>query len=238
MSDTRTALTAIGQLPDGEIDIAGAALQLARVDAPDADWQAAGEHLSEIARGAVAQAAEFETPRLSMRAAALRRLLVATHGYTGDAETYDDLANANLIHVIQRRRGLPVALGVIWLHAANAAGWDAHGLDFPGHFLIGLAGTKEQLVLDPFAGGNVLSAQHLRTLIKQVEGESAELRPGMLRPMTHRAVLLRLQNNIRSRHLQAGRLKDALACTDTMLAIAPDDERLQRDSTELRSRLN
>ena len=54
MIDPRAALEAIGLLPDTEIDIAGAALQLARVDAPDADWQAARAQLSEIARDAAA----------------------------------------------------------------------------------------------------------------------------------------------------------------------------------------
>ena len=53
MTDPSLALDAIGQLPDAEIDIADAALQLARVDAPDADWRAARAHLSELAREAV-----------------------------------------------------------------------------------------------------------------------------------------------------------------------------------------
>ena len=48
MSDPRAALEAIGVLPDTEIDIGDAALQLARVDAPDADWQAARAHLSDL----------------------------------------------------------------------------------------------------------------------------------------------------------------------------------------------
>ena len=50
MSDPRAALEAIGVLPDTEIDIGDAALQLARVDAPDADWQMARAHLSDLAR--------------------------------------------------------------------------------------------------------------------------------------------------------------------------------------------
>ena len=53
MTNPRTALEAIGQLPDGEIDIADAALQLARIDAPEADWEGARAHLSELARAAV-----------------------------------------------------------------------------------------------------------------------------------------------------------------------------------------
>ena len=58
MTEPRAALTAIGQLADAEIDIGNAALQLARVDAPDADWQAAARHLSDLAHGAVKRAAD------------------------------------------------------------------------------------------------------------------------------------------------------------------------------------
>ena len=121
MSDPRAALDAIGVLPDTEIDIGDAALQLARVDAPDADWQAARGHLSELARDAVELADTIGTNDLSTRAEALAGLIVGRYAYSGDAETYDDLANANLISVIRRRKGLPVALGIIWLHTARAA---------------------------------------------------------------------------------------------------------------------
>src|SRR5271166_5399365 len=106
MSDPRAALEAIGVLPDTEIDIGDAALQLARVDAPDADWQAARAHLSNLARDAVALASTIDTGDLTMRAEALAGLIAGRYGYAGDAETYDDWANANLIRVIERRKGL------------------------------------------------------------------------------------------------------------------------------------
>jgi regulator of sirC expression with transglutaminase-like and TPR domain len=225
-------------LPDTEIDVAGAALQLARVDAPGADWQRAGEHLSEIARAAVRIADRVASDDLPAQAAALRDLLAERYGYAGDAETYDDLANANLIRVIERRRGLPVALGIIWLHAARAAGWGAHGLDFPGHFLIALTGARTQAVLDVFADGRTLEAPDLRALVKRIEGPGAELRPGMLAPMRARAVLLRLQNNIRQRRLRASDLEGALACAEDMLRIAPDEAPLWRDTALLHQRLD
>ena len=78
MPDPRAALEAIGLLPDTEIDIAGAALQLARVDAPDADWEAARAHLSEIARDAVALSGAVN---LAEKADALSDLLASRHGY-------------------------------------------------------------------------------------------------------------------------------------------------------------
>jgi len=238
MTDPREALDAIGKLPDVEIDIADAALQLARVDAPDADWLAARAHLSEIARRAVAVAAGLQADDLPTRALALSSLLGGRYGYTGDADTYDDLANANLIRVIERRRGLPVALGIIWLHAARAAGWGGHGVDFPAHFLVALEGKATQAILDVFHGGTPLSARDLRILLKRVEGEKAELRPGLLRPMSARRVLLRLQNNIMTRRLQAGDLQGGLTCVEDMLRIAPDHAELWRQAAAMNQRLD
>jgi regulator of sirC expression with transglutaminase-like and TPR domain len=238
MSDARAALEAIGVLPDTEIDIGDAALQLARVDAPDADWHAARAHLSDMARDAVEIAKTIGTNDLSMRAEALAGLIAGRYGYAGDAETYDDLANANMIRVTERRRGLPVALGIIWLHVARAAGWGAHGVDFPAHFLIALEGKGTQAVIDMFAGGVTLDARDLRVLLKRVEGEKAELRPGLLRPMNARRVLLRLQNNITSRRLQAGDLSGALTCTEDMLRIAPDHAELWRQAAVMNQRLD
>jgi len=237
MTDPRAALAAIRQLADSEIDIGNAALQLARVDAPDADWKAAARHLSDLAQGAVRRAVLMDREDLSARAAALSDLLTREFGYAGDVETYDDPANANLIRVTERRRGLPVALGVIWLHAARAAGWGSHGVDFPAHFLVALEGYKTQIVVDVFNGGQVMSARELRALLKRVEGEKAELRPGLLQPMSTRRVLLRLQNNILTRRLEAGDLRGGLRCTQDMLLIAPEQAELWRQAGIMNQRL-
>jgi regulator of sirC expression with transglutaminase-like and TPR domain len=237
MTEPRAALAAIGQLVDSEIDIGNAALQLARVDAPDADWQAAARHLSDLAQGAVKRAAAMEKEDLPARATALADVLAGEFGYSGDLDTYDDLANANLIRVTERRRGLPVALGVIWLHAARAAGWGSHGVDFPAHFLVALEGHKTQVVIDVFNGGQIVSARELRALLKRVEGEKAELRPGLLQPMSTRRVLLRLQNNILTRRLEAGDLRGGLRCTEDMLLIAPDQAELWRQAGIMNQRL-
>jgi regulator of sirC expression with transglutaminase-like and TPR domain len=120
--EARAALDAAGQLPDGELDLAAVALQFARIDAPEADWRAAAGELSLIARRAVeAAAADPAADRgdATRRASVLAALMHGELGFLGDAETYEDTANANLIQVLVRRRGLPVALGILWLHAAR-----------------------------------------------------------------------------------------------------------------------
>ena len=240
-AEARAALDAAGQLPDAELDIAAVALQLARVDAPHADWRAAAAELSTIAREAVAMAVsdpQADAGDVERRRAAMAALLHDRLGFTGDADTYEDMANANLIRVMERRKGLPVALGLLWLHAAEAAGWSAQGVDFPGHFLIGFEHPKGVALVDVFAGGTALAAPDLRALIKRVEGPRAELRPGLVVPMTKRAVLLRLQNNIKLRRLRAGDIEGALACTQDMLRVAPDHAGLWREAGLMLQRLD
>jgi regulator of sirC expression with transglutaminase-like and TPR domain len=238
--EARAAIAAAGILPDHEIDLAAVALQFARIDQPEADWRLAAEALSALTREVVEVALANPVAAagdLAQRALTLSAVIHDQGGFEGDAENYDDPANANLIRVLERKRGLPVALGILWLHVAEAAGWGAHGVDFPGHFLVALEGGRNQMVLDVFHGGLPLGAPELRQLIKQVEGEKAELRPGLLVAMDKRAVLLRLQNNIKLRRLRAGNLPGALACTEDMLRLAPGHAVLWREAGLMNQRL-
>ena len=241
LAEARAAITAAGTLPDHEIDLAAVALQFARIDRPEADWRAANQALSALARAAVQAAIgnpRAEAGDLMQRAQALAGVIHEQAGFDGDSERYDDLANANLIEVLHRRRGLPVALGILWLHAAEAAGWGAHGVDFPGHFLVALEGGRGQAVVDVFHGGAPLGAPELRHLLKRMEGDKAELRPGLLVAMSRRGVLLRLQNNIKLRRLRAGDMPGALVCTEDMLRLAPDHGPMWREAGLMNQRLD
>ncbi|WP_149537059.1 SirB1 family protein [Siccirubricoccus phaeus] len=240
-AEARAALEAAGTLPDAELDLGAVALQLARIDAPEADWRGAAAQLTSLAQAAVAAATadqEADAGDAERRRAALAEVIHARFGFAGDSRNYEDLANANLIRVVERKLGLPVALGIIWLHAAEAAGWAAHGIDFPGHFLLAIEGRSGQAIVDVFDGGTGLSAPDLRILIKRIEGERAELRPGLLRPMDKRQVLLRLQNNIKLRRLRSGDMAGALACTEDMLRLAPDAVVLWREAGLMNQRLD
>lgn len=252
MVEPGEALAAIGMLPDVEIDPGPAAIQLARLDAAGSGWNAASEHLSVLARDAVAVGAIMSGRSQEARIGALAGLIHAHHGYRGDVEHYDDLDNANLIKVIERRRGLPVALGVLWLHCIRAAGWDGHGIDFPGHFLVALvAGSdraegrgdpvssarhsrqQKRMLIDPFGNGASVGSVQLLSMLPQNGGEEIPLQPGMTRAMATRDVLLRLQRNLVQRRLLAGDLKAALRSLEGMLLIAPDVMSSWLDAAEL-----
>ena len=238
-ADTReeaeSILTRIGALPDAQIDLAEGALALAALDRPQVPLARYRAHLCELAEEVGAEAVGAE--RGVERAAALARVLFERHGYDGDRLSYDDLQNANLMRVIDRRRGLPVALGVLMIHAARAQGWDMVGLSFPAHFLVRLESGGDRLILDPFGRGRILDSAELRELLKEVAGEGAELKPGHYEPAANRSVLLRLQNNIKTRLIKEQKLKAAGRTVMRMLLFAPEEAQLWREAGMIEAHL-
>jgi regulator of sirC expression with transglutaminase-like and TPR domain len=170
--------------------------------------------------------------------AILAEVIAHAYAYRGDNQTYDDLQNADLARVIERRQGLPVALSILYLHIARAQDWDAEGLGFPGHFLIRVASDGARHVVDPFHQGVVREASDLRELLQKVLGPEAELAPAHFDPVPDRDVLLRLENNVRLRLAKRQDWQGAARSLERMLAIAPDRPDLLFEAGELNVRLD
>ena len=216
-------LRKLGKLADANIDLAEAALLLGSLDHPDPGLDDCRDRLARIAGDLGKTPAGRGAASLAARAQALREILVDRYRFLGDRQTYDALENANLISVIERRRGLPVALSILYIDAARRVGWPIEGVNFPGRFVVRLGGAEGRAVLDPFDGGEVRDAAALRELLKRGIGPDAELMPGHFAAAGNRDILLRLQNNIKVRLLQAGDAEGAVAILERMLLIAPSE---------------
>jgi regulator of sirC expression with transglutaminase-like and TPR domain len=230
------ALEAVGRQPDEMIDLAEVALLLAALDHPETDLAPYRRHLAALASN-LADIAAQEKETLDGRVAALTHVLAEQHGYAGDRRTYEDLQNANLIRVVDRRKGLPVALGILYIHAARAQGWRAFGINFPGHFLVAVEDEDERIILDPFESGMQVDLSRLQLMLKTALGADAELQPEYYASMTNRGVLLRLQNNIKKRVLDSGDNQRGAAVVEGMLTIAPELPDLWREAAELRAEI-
>ena len=228
-------LRALAAQDGGVLPLAEAALALASYERPRVGLAHYRQHLAALARDVGRHPGA--AGGLADRSRALNEVVLLKYGYSGDELTYDNLQNANLMRVVDRRKGLPVALGILYLHAARAQGWDCVGLAFPGHFLIRLADGAERLILDPFHGGRVCDAAVLRELLKAMAGQEVELAPEHYAPVADRDVLLRLQNNLKSRLLQMGQHERALRVVETMLLLAPDLPGLLQEAGLLQAEL-
>jgi len=235
-AEIRADLSRLAGLPDEAVDLGEAALALAALERPDLPREPYRRFLARLADETVAVAGGAGDA--DTRAAALAEVIAARHRFAGDGRDYDELENANLMRVIDRRRGLPVSLGILYVQVGRACGWPMHGLAFPLHFLIRLAGDDgRRVVLDPFHGAKRLDTADMRALLKAVTGNDAELEPAHYAPLGNREVLLRLQNNVKFRQLRAAQLAQALRTVEAMLLFAPCQSGLWREAGLMHMRL-
>jgi len=233
----RARLEAVGAHADGDIDLAETALLLAGIERPGVALDPYRRHMDRLAHEVGAYMVGGPDD-LNLRIEALVQVLAKRYGYAGTEEAFEDPDAANLTRVIDNRCGLPVALGILYLHAAQAMGWPAAGVDFPARFFVRLDCKGKRAILDPFDEGRSLSPRDLRAFYKAVAGNQAELTPENYRSVGNRDVLLRLQNNVKVRHLRAGRMPAALETVQTMLLLAPEKASLWREAGLLNMRLD
>jgi regulator of sirC expression with transglutaminase-like and TPR domain len=232
----RVSLRAVAAQAEADIDVAEVALLLAVISRPGVLLQPYRRHLAKICEE-VARHAGPE-PAFDMRIEALGEVIAKRYGYVGTADAFRDLDCTNLTYVMDRRGGLPVTLGIIYLHVARALGWSLSGIDFPPRLLLRLEHAGRRALLDPFEGLKALETPALRELLKEFAGPEAELRPGHFRALTPREVLLRLQNTIKARLLDSRQVEEALAQVELMLLFAPETPALWREAGVLNSRLD
>jgi regulator of sirC expression with transglutaminase-like and TPR domain len=197
--DAESMLVAAGKANDASFPLLEATLACALHENPARD------------AGAVrAFAAEAES-RLKARLAhagpeeALAEALAGDMRLAGDLITYENPDNTDVITVVERRKGLPVALGVFYLDAGKRCGLDLCGVDFPNHFLLRLGTSEGPLAIDPFSEGRVVLPSELtrRALLAGLTPGVAERLDTLMAPVSDRAVAIRLENNIFARAVAA-----------------------------------
>jgi regulator of sirC expression with transglutaminase-like and TPR domain len=188
------------------------------------DWDATLEQLDELGRQLAAIVEAGGGPE--MEAWACGEVLGGRHGLSGDRDDYDNPDNSMLDLVLARRRGLPIALSVVYVAAARRAGIPLAGVGLPGHFVVAHFGATPPVVLDPFGGGARVEVQAPARLV---------------RPWSPHETALRMLNNLTATYTKRGRVGDAIVAARLRLALPlPDAERarVQQELIALEARLN
>ena len=236
----REQLVELGHQPDDAVPLSKAALLLSSLTHPGLDLDRYSQHFRILAEDVtkcyqdLIQAGSEDTAQT--RVMALKQVIADKYGYDGDKDSYNNLQNADMVCVIDQRKGLPIALAILTIEAGRAQNWDIDGLNFPGHFLLRLEYQGTRLIFDPFNEFTVLSAPDLRSLIKLVAGEEAELSSSFYQAASNRDILIRLQNNIKLRQVEAEDYEAALETVEVMRVFAPNEIRLLLDAGVLYAR--
>lgn len=211
----------IGELPDDRFPLFEAAVLCALHEDGDRD-PASAYALLEEGGDRLALRLETESPETALAGALGGDLALG-----GDALTYDALQNADVLSVCERRKGLPVALGLLYLAVARRCRLDLRGVDFPGHFLLRLETAEGPMAVDAFVGGRVVMPSELtrRALHVGLPPTAADQLDELMRPVSDRQVLIRLQNNILARARNAGNLRAAERASLRWALLDPHDPR-------------
>ena len=213
-------ITELGLIDDEELMLDDAALALAGIDHPGTDLAPYQAMIDDIVTRLAEAGIDAESPQT--RAALLAQVLGDEFGFVGDRDTYDDPDNADLIRVIDRRRGLPVSLSILYVAVARRLGWVADALDVPGHVLVLIGGDAAPVVVDPFRAGVVVDPESLAALVAAMSEDAA---PAVrhVATMPNRAILSRLLLNQATRAEATGKGRRALTLYERITTFAPDD---------------
>jgi regulator of sirC expression with transglutaminase-like and TPR domain len=234
--DICTELKRLGALDDDAFDPAEAGLLLAKLERLRTPLESYRRHLARLAEEVGIYAGT--EPDLELRAEALTQVIARRYGYAPADREEPEAEAINLMEAIDQRQGSSAALAMVYLHVVRALGWPAIALDFPARVYLRLEDGGRRLIIDPYDGGRIVRPEDMRALLKAESGAAAELNFAHHRPLTGRALLLRLHTKVKVRMLRAERLEEAVAAVEAMLLLAPDATTLWREAGLLHARLD
>jgi regulator of sirC expression with transglutaminase-like and TPR domain len=224
-------------LADDPVDLAKAALVIARIEYPELDPAASLDALDRLGERATVRLAAAATASVRSRIATLNAFVFEEERFAGNRSHYMDFRNSLLNVVLGRRLGIPITLALVYIEVARRAGMAVEGVAFPGHFLMRVPlGARDPdlaaLVLDPFSGGAEMDDAACQRLLGTHLGQAADDLPfdrALLRPCSARQMLARMLNNLKRIYVDLRSFPQARAATDLLLVLDPMMHAERRD---------
>jgi regulator of sirC expression with transglutaminase-like and TPR domain len=182
--------------------------------------------------------------RVAADASGANRLRLLNHfffaelGFRGATDDYDSVENSFLHRVVERRRGIPITLSLVYIELGKAAGLRLQGVSFPMHFLTRLRTNDGSVYVDVFGGGRTLSAGELRAALRRaLPGTPEAALAPYLRAASDREILARLLRNLKALHWKARQWPQALEVINRLLVVLPEAAQERRDRAWVYERL-
>jgi regulator of sirC expression with transglutaminase-like and TPR domain len=216
--------------PDENVNLAEAALLIAGHEYPALN---VGRYLALLD-----QMAATLKERLAPDAGAaetiivLNRFLFEEQGFRGNIADYYDPRNSFLSDVLDRKRGNPVALAVLYIELGRRIGLPLDGILFPGHFLVKCKLEEGMAILDPYAGGTSLDIADLQQRVKLlrdgVEPPKAVV-IAMLAAASKKEILVRMLRNLKEIYSRRKDWQKVLYAIDRIISVMPELAEEYRD---------
>ena len=159
----------------------------------------------------------------------LHDLLFEEEKFIGNQEDYYNTSNSYLPEVLRTKRGLPITLSLLYKVVAERLGMRAWGVGLPGHFLCGIDVDGCIMLVDPFAGGRIVTVDEAHRRMQEMLGPDVEWSDELLEPVSNRHWLTRMRQNLLHTFGNSGHFADVAAVLELEMILWPKREQLQRD---------
>ncbi len=222
--------------PESAINLAEAALLIAEDAYPRLDTEAYLRRVDELAEP-LADRVRPDSHLLEL-VDLLNGHLFGEIGLRGNVQDYYDPRNSYLNEVLDRRLGIPITLSVVYMEVARRIGLTVVGIGLPGHFVVEARQGTSSVLLDPFAGGQILSLEDCERLVEHAYGNGVEFSEDLMAPVRKRQILMRMLNNLKRTYLTADDPLRAWPVVEKQVFLDPENAVDRRDRGLLAHRLN
>ncbi len=214
--------------PEDEIDLGRAALAIATQEYPDLKVDDCLSQLDALGQAVELRMGDEKNPYRII--AALNTVLFKELGFQGNRSEYYDPKNSFLNDVINRKKGIPISLSVIYMEVARRVGLSLAGVGFPGHFLVKYEDGDVQILIDVFNGGEIRAREDLDRMLQQLYRGQVSYQAGFVAALGKRDILRRMLNNLKWIYLERGEPLKTLSVLDHLVILDP------RSASEIRDR--
>ena len=198
-----------------ELDLEDGVWLLARTKHPEINVEAYqavldgfANDLRERLRGAP------DAPQLLAR---INQYLFQEQKFHGNEHSYYEDDNSYLNRVLDRRTGIPISLSTVYLLVARRLRLPVAGIGLPGHFICRYQSTTEEIFIDPFNQGRMMSKADC---IKYLQTNNHGLHEEFLVPASPRRILMRMCSNLHQIYQQAAHQEDTMRLQRYLVALA------------------
>jgi regulator of sirC expression with transglutaminase-like and TPR domain len=202
-----------------KIELSRAALTIALTDYPDLDIP---DYLARIDLLAAEVAGRLGPEADIYRSiAALNYVLFTQYGFHGNRDDYFNPKNSFLNEVIERKTGIPITLSVLCMEVAQRVGLRLDGVGFPGHFLVKCVADGEEIVIDPFNSGEIISREDIDKMLFDLYGGKVMFHNDFLASSTKKDILKRMLANLKAIYIKGNDLVRSLSALDRLVILDP-----------------
>lgn len=232
--DPPSALDYFGSLveSDSEFALFEAAVSLGQDEYPDMDVQTVLDEVDQLLARVRRRIAFDAGPVQKLRV--LNQFFFRDLGFGGNLNDYYDPDNSLVHMLLHTRRGIPVALAVLWMELAQGLGLAVRGVSFPGHFLVKVNLPMGQVIIDPM-NGQSLSREELSERLEPFRRRNGlmdefETPLGLyLQTAPSRDIIARMLHNLKEIHKSQSDWARLLAVQERLIVLLPESWTEYRD---------